>query len=130
MKVRETLYNIKCDCCGQMLDNEHYYPENKLDAIADKYSYKHLNGRDYCSDCWTYDDDDNIECKDGCRYDRNGNRIDNNIFVDDLGEGTQLQVKVILAIEKMKQWFNGLSNEEKVKLAEECPEFVTIDNKN
>lgn len=130
MKVRETFYSMKCDCCGQMLDDENYYPENELGTIADECGYKHLGGRDYCPDCWTYDDDDNIECKDGRKYDEDGNRVDEKIFVEDLGERTQLQVKTILAIEKMKQWFNGLTDEEKVKFAEEYPEFVTIDKED
>lgn len=36
MKVRETFYSMKCDCCGQMLDDENYYPENELGAIGDE----------------------------------------------------------------------------------------------
>ena len=126
MKVRETFCNIKCDCCGQPMDDENYYPEEELPTIAAECNFKHLGGRDYCPDCWTYDDDDNIECKDGRKYDEDGNRIDKNIFVEDLGDATKMQVLTILAIEKMKKWFDGLSYEEKAKFAEEYPEFVTI----
>ena len=71
MKVRETFCNIKCDCCGQPMDDENYYPENELPTIAAECNFKHLGGRDYCPDCWTYDDDDNIVCGDGRKY--NGN---------------------------------------------------------
>jgi len=37
-------------------------------------------------------------------------------------------VTAILAIEKMRKWFDGLALEEKANFAKEFPEFVTYEN--
>ena len=127
MNVKEYFFNRQCDVCGRLLDEELWHNDtDSLRDVAAECNWQHLGGRDYCPDCWTYDDDDNIECKDGRKYDEDGNRIDKNIFVEDLGDATKSQVMTILAIEKMKKWFDGLTYEEKAKFAEEYPEFVTI----
>ena len=81
MKVRETFCNIKCDCCGQPMDDENYYPEEELPTIAAECNFKHLGGRDYCPDCWTYDDDGIIHTKDGRKWD------DSSIEVVEVREG-------------------------------------------
>lgn len=124
MDIKETFVNRKCDCCGQMLDEENWYPTEVLDDIARESGFRRLGGRDYCPDCWWIDDDDHIACKDGRIYDDDGNRVDGKIFIEDLGEKTQHQVKAIILADDMKKWFDSLPDEEKEEFAEKYPEFI------
>jgi len=97
--------------------------------VAAECDWKHLGGHDYCHDCWQWDDDDNIVTKDGRKFDGDTyERIRTGISIDELGEKTQQQVTAILAIEKMRKWFDGLALEEKANFAKEFPEFVTYEN--
>ena len=130
MNVKEYFFNRKCDCCGAMLDEDMWHNETQtLNDVAAEAYWQHLDGRDYCHDCWDYDDDDNIVCKDGRKFDRDTyERIRDGICIDELGEKTQMQVTAILAIEKMRKWFDSLSDDEKANFAKEYPEFVTYEN--
>lgn len=47
------------------------------------------------------------------------------IDLSDANEATQRQMKAILLINKMQDWFNSLSDAEKKEFAEKYPEFVT-----
>ena len=68
--------------------------------------------------------------KDGRKFDGDTyERIRTGISIDELGEKTQQQVTAILAIEKMRKWFDGLALEEKANFAKEFPEFVSYEKK-
>ena len=126
MNVKEYFFNRQCDCCGALLDEEmwHNTPDT-LNDVANASDWQHLGGKDYCADCWTRDDDDNIQTKDGRKYDGDTlERIRTGISPDELGEQTRQQVTAILAIDKMHKWFDALPDEEKANFAKEFPEFV------
>ena len=129
MNVKEYFFNRTCDVCGALLDEECWHNEAQtLNDVAAECDWKHLGGRDYCHDCWEWDDDDNIVTKDGRKFDGDTyERIRTGISIDELGEKTQQQVTAILAIEKMRTWFDGLAPEEKANFAKEFPEFVTYE---
>lgn len=128
MNVKEYFFNRQCDCCGALLDEELWHNEaQSLNDVASEADWKHLGGRDYCHDCWEWDDDDNIVTKDGRKFTEDGERIRDGISIDELGERTQQQVAAILAIEKMRTWFDNLPPEEKANFAKEFPEFVTYE---
>ena len=69
MKISEIVYNVKCDACGYILDDENLYPDEELPTIMEEDGWKHLGDKDYCMDCWTWDDDNNIITKDGKKFD-------------------------------------------------------------
>ena len=128
MNVKEYFFNRQCDCCGALLDEELWHNEaQSLNDVASEADWKHLGGRDYCHDCWEWDDDDNIVTKDGRKFTEDGERIRDGIGIDELGERTQQQVAAILVIEKMRTWFDNLPPEEKANFAKEFPEFVTYE---
>lgn len=72
MIVKESFYNIECDCCHTLRDEDQWHLELEdfdyygndgwLDMTYKQ--YKH-----YCPKCWSYDDDGNIITKDGKVYD-------------------------------------------------------------
>lgn len=70
MKVSEKVYNVVCDCCDTLMDDEHWYPEGELETIVEDFGYKHLGDKYYCSDCWSIGEDGNIVTKDGKKFDR------------------------------------------------------------
>ena len=126
MIVERIFYNIQCSCCWQMLDDETWWDEKEpLEGILGECNWKNLGGRHYCDECWRTDDDDNIVTEDGMKFTQDGERIRDGICVNELGDETRHQVLAILAVEKMKRWFEGLPYGEKMKFAEEYPEFVT-----
>lgn len=69
MKIKEVVFTAKCDCCGDSLDDENLYPEEALPTIMSCNGWKNLGDKDYCQDCWHWDDDDNIVTKDGRKFD-------------------------------------------------------------
>lgn len=69
MRFKEEFFGVKCDCCGGLLDDDNLYPESEIPTIMSCGGWKHLGGKDYCPDCWGYDDDDNIITKDGRKFD-------------------------------------------------------------
>ena len=76
MLVKKEFFNIKCDCCESMLDDECWYPGTEECAyILSESGWRVLGGRHYCPDCWSVDDDDNIVTNDGRKFDNDGNEI-------------------------------------------------------
>lgn len=65
--LKEYFYNVKCDCCGKLADEEMWQNEEGVirGEIMPEENWKTLGGKDYCPDCWHYDDDDNIVTADG-----------------------------------------------------------------
>lgn len=69
MKIQETFHNVKCDNCGGLLDPDVYYESEELaEQVFNELGFKHLGGKDYCYNCWGWDDDDNIITKDGRKF--------------------------------------------------------------
>jgi len=75
MLKEKTYYNIQCDGCGQMLDDQYWDEQEGLDCIMSECGWKTLGHRHYCEDCWHYDDDDNIVTSDCRKYDQDGNEV-------------------------------------------------------
>ena len=69
--LKEYFYNVKCDCCSKLADEESYQNEEGIirGEIMPEENWKTLGGKDYCPDCWYYDDDDNIVTADGYVWD-------------------------------------------------------------
>lgn len=70
MIIEAPFYNVKCDVCGEVVDD--YWYNNKHDAetnALDNAGFRYLGGKHYCPDCWTIDDDDHVATKDGKKYD-------------------------------------------------------------
>ena len=67
--LKEYFYNIKCDVCGFLCDNELWHTDSQgIKEIVDESGWIKLGGKDYCQDCWKYDEDDNIITSDGKRW--------------------------------------------------------------
>ena len=67
--LKEYFYNIKCDVCGCLCDDELWNTDSQgIKTIADESGWIKLGGKDYCQDCWKYDEDDNIITSDGKRW--------------------------------------------------------------
>lgn len=71
MITKKEFYNIKCDCCGQLLDNENYWDEIEgVKSILYDCNWKATeDGKHYCPDCYNIDNEDRIVTKDGHKYD-------------------------------------------------------------
>lgn len=71
MIIKEYFYNIQCDCCKALGNDELWLvdPEEAKASALDDGGFMRLDGKDYCPECWTYDDDDNIVTKDGRKFD-------------------------------------------------------------
>ena len=65
--LKEYFYNVKCDYCNKIADEETWQNEEGIirGEIMPEENWKTLGGKDYCPDCWHYDDDDNIVTADG-----------------------------------------------------------------
>lgn len=77
MIVEGTFYNEKCDICGSLADEEMWQNEPIRDNLEGDAHWMHLGGKDYCPDCWEWDDDDNIVTKDGKVWSEDGDFICN-----------------------------------------------------
>ena len=66
--IMKVFYNIQCDCCGCIFDEEAWRPEID-DCREDMGLWLELDGSDICPDCYHIDDNDNIVTKDGSVYD-------------------------------------------------------------
>lgn len=67
--LKEYFYNIECDVCGYLCDNELWHTDSQgIKEIAGETGWIKLGGKDYCPDCWEYDEDDNIITSDGKRW--------------------------------------------------------------
>jgi hypothetical protein len=79
MKVQKVYYNIKCDCCGQLLDPDSYWDDG-LEEMADECSWKALEpDKHYCPDCYEWDDEDHLVTKDGKKWDECGYEITDDV---------------------------------------------------
>lgn len=67
MIIAGTFYNIKCDCCGKIADEETWSRDIRIAQYgSDKKGFmRNLGGKDYCPDCYQYDEQDRIVTKDG-----------------------------------------------------------------
>ena len=84
MKVSELFYNVKCDCCGELLDPEMWYEEDDpIGQIYDEEGWKHFGDKDYCMECWQWNDEDCIVTKDGRIFDEEGNIIEEGLSPED-----------------------------------------------
>ena len=74
---KNEFYNIKCDCCGQLLDDENYWEEQEgIESMLVTCDWKATeDGKHYCPECYHHDDDDNLVIKDGRMYDDCGDLI-------------------------------------------------------
>ena len=69
--LKEYFYNVKCDCCNKLADEELWQNEEGIirGEIMPEENWKTLGGKDFCPDCWHYNDDDNIATADGHFWD-------------------------------------------------------------
>jgi len=72
-KVEATI--IVCDSCGEHFVNGDGFtcytddPDGgNIMSEATSSGWLDIDGRQYCEGCWQYDDDDNIVCSDGRKY--------------------------------------------------------------
>ena len=69
MIISERFYNVECDCCGALANEELWRCDEagaKEDALEADYLV--LGEKCYCQNCYQYDDDDNIVTKDGRKF--------------------------------------------------------------
>lgn len=73
---KQEFFNIECDSCGSMLDDENWWDDKETtESLLHECGWKKLGDRHYCPDCWAYDDDDNIVTKDGRKFTEDGEEI-------------------------------------------------------
>lgn len=70
MIVDRQFYNIKCDACGRLFDDETWRDDKDAltTQILDKCLWIECEGRHYCMDCYHIDDNDRIVIKDGRKW--------------------------------------------------------------
>lgn len=68
-ELKEYFYNIKCDVCGCLCDDELWTDSQGIKTIADESGWIKLGGKDYCQDCWEYDENGDIVTADGKLWD-------------------------------------------------------------
>ena len=62
--VKQYFYNVECDRCGKLSDEEHWRVDEDLSKEnADESGFIEVDGKHYCPDCYTIDDEDNIVIK-------------------------------------------------------------------
>jgi len=76
MIVKEYFFNIECDCCKALADEELWHVEEcTAKEVASENEFMHLGGKDYCPKCWKHDDEDNIVTKDGKVWDEDTEKL-------------------------------------------------------
>lgn len=71
MIVDRKFYNIQCDHCGALLDEENWWDDKDAltTTILPECNWIECEGgRHYCESCYHIDDDDNIVTKDGRKW--------------------------------------------------------------
>lgn len=67
MIVTGTFYAVKCDNCGELNENYDGYSfwsdESETKEMASESDWINENGKDYCPDCYEYDNEDNLILK-------------------------------------------------------------------
>lgn len=64
--VKEYFYNIECDACGCLCDDELWKADSQgAQETADESGWQKLGEKNYCPKCWKYDENDNIITADG-----------------------------------------------------------------
>ena len=64
--MKEYFYNIKCDVCGCLCNEESWQASPEfLSYEAEESEWLRLGGKDYCPDCWEYDENGDIVTADG-----------------------------------------------------------------
>lgn len=130
MIIDRQFYNIQCDHCGKLLDEETWWGEKDLveGLILDECGWIECEGRHYCDECWSRDDDDNIVTKDGRKWtDDDHKRIYDGVDLSESNDATKKQLYAILIAEKIKSKFEKMTYEEKLAFAEKYPEFVIVE---
>lgn len=76
MKQESKCMKVICDGCGETFRTDEGFVCYADDADGDLIwgeaqlsGWIELNGKCYCSSCWSYDDDGNILTKDGRKFD-------------------------------------------------------------
>lgn len=88
MIVKREFQNIECDCCGGLLNEEMWCDDAEVfPGILSENGWKTIGGRHYCQDCWTWDDDDHIQCKDGRKYTEDGELIEEPVDPAEVADG-------------------------------------------
>ena len=129
MIIDRRFYNIQCDHCGKLLDEETWWGDKDLveGLILDECGWIECEGRHYCDECWSRDDDDNIVTKDGRKWtDDDHKRIYDGVDLSESNDATKKQLYAILIAEEMKSKFEKMTYEEKLAFAEKYPEFVIV----
>lgn len=80
MIVKENFYNVECDCCHCLADEDTWcVKERDVKDVMLNNDWRELGGKHYCPDCWKLDDDDNIVTKDGKVWDGDTGELIKNI---------------------------------------------------
>ena len=99
MIVEKKFNNIRCDACGQLLDEENWWDgKDVFDTMLDETGWLTLGDRHYCENCWEWDDNDHIVTKDGRRVDGKTRREEPRFNYLELSEDmtlTQIKQEII-----------------------------------
>jgi len=117
MKKKVETIIIVCDNCGEHFVNGYGFtcytddPDGgNMLSEATSSGWLDIDGRQYCPDCWHYDDDDNIVCRDGRKY--NGNTHEPVIEGVNAADGTAQDGDILMAGECIFI-YKGIDTEEK-----------------
>jgi len=63
-----TMYTIKCDNCGELFEDKHdgfcaWVDINSAKFLANDSDWTQEGNKDYCPNCYEYDDNDNLVLK-------------------------------------------------------------------
>lgn len=61
--VKKDFFNLKCDICGALYDDEYWDDEAAFDWAEENCWLRNYDGKDICPDCYEIDDEDNITLK-------------------------------------------------------------------
>lgn len=81
MRVPVNTFKVVCDGCGQTFHNSEDFTcycdcQNQIeDEAVDSGWLRTNDGHHYCEDCHTLNEEDQYECKDGRKYDCDGDEV-------------------------------------------------------
>lgn len=64
MILKEYFYNVQCDHC-QTIASPDLWSVDEEEARTNAEDWFEHKGKHYCTDCWQYDDEDNVILADG-----------------------------------------------------------------